>query len=382
MAIRFLCPFGHRLMVPDAREGKRGRCPICGQMVIVPVCIPDPSQREKRSWDAGNSQGPAVDPGVLATLGFSDDEGAASASPGLVTQFTVEEAAASPASAAPTAKTPLPAAAPAATPAGSTIPPPPPVSTRVFAEGPAPEPVYARPGAKPGVSAAEPGKVFEGLDELLGSVAATQSAPARATPQARAPVSVVVSPPPRASSLPSAGSSSIVVSSSPAGQVPGAVATSVSAGTAVAVSAPRPRRVDPHWIHTAYWLAFALAAVTLFSAAPAMQHLNLFAAPGWARAMLLVATLQFAYIIWMVLVPDWSTVWVGMIVFVVVATMYGMMLLLAVAASAPLPLGLSNSRGAITGWAAAAMLMNGLMVYVCARIGTAWRNRAESVQNR
>ncbi len=47
MSIRFYCPLGHRLQVPDARAGKKGRCPLCQQKVIVPVSIPKPSGRPK-----------------------------------------------------------------------------------------------------------------------------------------------------------------------------------------------------------------------------------------------------------------------------------------------------------------------------------------------
>ena len=52
MAIQFLCPYGHRLKVPDHRAGKKGRCPTCQQRVIVPVPNPIPSGQEKRDWDA------------------------------------------------------------------------------------------------------------------------------------------------------------------------------------------------------------------------------------------------------------------------------------------------------------------------------------------
>jgi hypothetical protein len=36
MTIRFLCPLGHPLAVPDNRAGKKGRCPVCRQRVCVP----------------------------------------------------------------------------------------------------------------------------------------------------------------------------------------------------------------------------------------------------------------------------------------------------------------------------------------------------------
>src|SRR5687767_7626737 len=40
MAIKFLCPFGHRLKVPDEAAGKKGRCPVCGQRVYIPIIEP------------------------------------------------------------------------------------------------------------------------------------------------------------------------------------------------------------------------------------------------------------------------------------------------------------------------------------------------------
>jgi hypothetical protein len=45
--IHFYCPLGHRLVVPDERAGKKGRCPVCHQRVYVPVADPRPSGRPK-----------------------------------------------------------------------------------------------------------------------------------------------------------------------------------------------------------------------------------------------------------------------------------------------------------------------------------------------
>lgn len=47
MTIHFYCPLGHRLAVPDERAGKKGRCPMCHQLVIAPVADPRPSGRDK-----------------------------------------------------------------------------------------------------------------------------------------------------------------------------------------------------------------------------------------------------------------------------------------------------------------------------------------------
>lgn len=49
MAIHFYCPLGHRLVVPDDRADKKGRCPVCQQKVIAPVPDPRPSGKNKRA---------------------------------------------------------------------------------------------------------------------------------------------------------------------------------------------------------------------------------------------------------------------------------------------------------------------------------------------
>src|SRR5262245_22661778 len=36
MPIRFLCPNGHKLIVPDERAGKKGKCPECRVRVYIP----------------------------------------------------------------------------------------------------------------------------------------------------------------------------------------------------------------------------------------------------------------------------------------------------------------------------------------------------------
>ena len=50
MSIRFVCPFGHPLVVPDERAGKRGRCPVCRQRLIVPTPDDDSPTLERLPW--------------------------------------------------------------------------------------------------------------------------------------------------------------------------------------------------------------------------------------------------------------------------------------------------------------------------------------------
>jgi hypothetical protein len=46
--IHFLCPLGHKLVVPAERAGKKGRCPVCHQKVYVPVANPKARKKHQR----------------------------------------------------------------------------------------------------------------------------------------------------------------------------------------------------------------------------------------------------------------------------------------------------------------------------------------------
>jgi len=50
MPIRFICPFGHPLVVPDERAGKRGRCPVCRQRLIIPTPDDNSPTLERLPW--------------------------------------------------------------------------------------------------------------------------------------------------------------------------------------------------------------------------------------------------------------------------------------------------------------------------------------------
>jgi len=75
MTIHFYCPLGHRLAVPDERAGKKGRCPMCHQLVIAPVANPMPSGRDKAPSPL-KSREPGVDPedAFLEEMGLTPDD--------------------------------------------------------------------------------------------------------------------------------------------------------------------------------------------------------------------------------------------------------------------------------------------------------------------
>ncbi len=157
---------------------------------------------------------------------------------------------------------------------------------------------------------------------------------------------------------------------------------------------PRPRRkvkltrrtmpVDVYQpdrgkIQTVRWLAFFLGLVILLSAIPALGHLNLATAPGWARLVLLITALEAVYIVWLLATPDWSTIWVLMLMFAVAATAYGMATAVAIATPIdhPMPLGMGPIRASAPRWCMAMLLTTSLATYLCGRTSTKWRRQFE-----
>ena len=85
--------------------------------------------------------------------------------------------------------------------------------------------------------------------------------------------------------------------------------------------------------HAVYQLAAGLAAVALCSIVPALadvrEHLSALDSPGvapWASLVLMVGFLQIAYAVYLVHIPDWCTVWVVSVVYLILATVYAMFL--------------------------------------------------------
>ena len=130
---------------------------------------------------------------------------------------------------------------------------------------------------------------------------------------------------------------------------------------------------------TVYYLATAMGALSVFALAPALPHWNLGSAPGWARAIWLLSLLQLAYVAWVVSIPDWTTLWSSMIVFTIVAALYG--LTMTVALTTPqadgVPLDLTDVRRQAVLWCAGVMLLAFLVAYCCGRAAWRWRRTFE-----
>jgi hypothetical protein len=134
---------------------------------------------------------------------------------------------------------------------------------------------------------------------------------------------------------------------------------------------------------TVYWIAVGLAALTLVSLIPVGvgQHWNLATAPGWARLLMMLAVAQVAYMAWMVTVPDWSSVWVLMIVFAIVASIYSLGLAVTLTTSEAdlhrMPLGLMDIRRDATWWCALMLAVNCVATYRCGRVSYVWHSQMQ-----
>lgn len=120
--------------------------------------------------------------------------------------------------------------------------------------------------------------------------------------------------------------------------------------------------------------AAALAAICFFGLLPAIWHLNLAAAPGWARALLLGSLLELAFVAWMASIPDRATLWVMMIVLAAAATIYGTIASIALVTSldSELPFGLSNVRWPAFWWSALMMAASTAAAYFCGHEAQRW----------
>jgi hypothetical protein len=288
MTIRFLCPLGHKLAVPDELAGKKGRCPECNQRVYIPR--PD-------SWS--NQQ--AEDEAAFTDDDVAEDEAAADG------QVALEGDG---------------------VPAGEIAPWAAPVADAAEGAGSAPPPLAGLPAS---------------------------DIPLAGVPQPEA----TGAPPPAQPLIDPAGAE-------PEGYEP-----------------------DAGKVQTVYMLAIALGAFTAFAAAPALQHINLLDAPWWARIVLILSAVQLIYIAWMVSLPDWSTVWIGMAVFALVSAVYGVGCAIVVATPELDAINFLDLDGPesdplfrkkVAAWCAVMLLLGTVLTYACGRFAGKWRKQYELVK--
>jgi hypothetical protein len=140
-------------------------------------------------------------------------------------------------------------------------------------------------------------------------------------------------------------------------------------------------RPDAGNISSARALAVLLAAIAIFGAIPAIRAvgIDLEFAPGWARASLMLAGLQLAFVAWMLATPDYSSAWVTMLLFAAVAALYALFAAMTLAADAdrPLPLGLGDVRQTAGKWCVAVAGLTIIGTYAAGRVATRWERAAD-----
>ncbi|MEX0711162.1 MAG: hypothetical protein WD278_02355 [Pirellulales bacterium] len=311
MSIRFVCPLGHRLKVPDHRAGKKGRCPRCHQRVIVPVSDPRPSGQAKRSWNAGDA---ATDQppwsGRSKTKGPRKTSGKKlRTKSGRVKKPGGPSAGASPAESPP----------------------------------------VARLAGIPAANAPTRDK------------AAKQPRPAHPASSRQRPPSTSLAP--------------AVAGATPAGATTtaGRLAPPRWIGRARPELLAHGSRPGARRLETAYWLAAAFACLAVFGSAPALEHLNVATAPGWARLLLLASAVELIYVAWLASLPDWSTIRVGVVVWGLAAMLHTLWMVSMAFAPDSQSLGFPASGSSALAFSAANLVLASLASYFCGRISADWR---------
>lgn len=141
-------------------------------------------------------------------------------------------------------------------------------------------------------------------------------------------------------------------------------------------------RPDRHKLTSVYWLGLTLSIITLVEILPAFwqallpsaPYATLSGAPAWAQVVLVLCLLQVVYIVWMVSLPDWSTVWILMLVYGALSAAYGFAF--AVSLLTPrdqeMMLGLDAVRRLTPWWSAAMVLLTFLAAFLCGRTSSRW----------
>lgn len=328
MAIRFFCPFGHRLKVPEERAGKKGRCPVCRQRFIVPEFALPAKKGSKGPW-AGSGESsvaitlPSQQSAPLAAPLIVAAEALPMAKPDERLEAIVSPSPTLPAEANPSLPVPSPMV-----------------------------PAVSSPALEPPVADAR----------TVAAVAA------------KAPVAAV--PPPLPPSMAAIASNGALTqtptsqSSAPRRRI---------AWAAWAHGAERESfdivRATPRQLEMVYWLACLLPFAAVFCAAPAVPYIQFAGAPPWAQGLLGIACLELIYAAWLATVPDYSAVRVGMYLLAGITAVE----LLAALTLPFLPdallssAGLAGARATAAAWCGLAVVISGLSSAACRWLQQRWR---------
>jgi hypothetical protein len=131
----------------------------------------------------------------------------------------------------------------------------------------------------------------------------------------------------------------------------------------------------PERIRQAYAVAVAAGVLAFVTSLPALGELASPPAPGWVWILIPFVLVQAGYAFWLANLPDWSTVWVGMALFVVLAAIdaSGLAIVLATPVDRSLPWGLDEVRASAATWCAAKLALDGGLASAAGWISSRWR---------
>ena len=341
MGIKVRCPLGHAFNAEEENRGRFARCPKCSRVALVPA----------------------------AASGAAEAESPVSRLGGLAARFNAAKTPETPAKSQispskpllgkPTVGNPAVGKPPMSQPSASkTSPPPKPMPPTQQRSEPATPPALPKPKATPTPPERSP------KEPVVTAPKPAAPAPPTASRPSAAPNASVES---RRSVAPGSARDK----SSDGGKTKG--------GKSGGVSPLRPTRwvgyqAEGSWKGKVYVLAIQSILLALLQLVPATPFLDLRSAPDWARIAVLLAALQIAYACWMWLVPDWSTVWVAMLVLAAVAALYGTALGIAwvTPPGSPAPLGLPPARLQQQLWCGAIIAVTLALTYACGRVSYRW----------
>jgi hypothetical protein len=179
-------------------------------------------------------------------------------------------------------------------------------------------------------------------------------------------------PPPVIISTPAASSDEVADAAMPVGAPIHRQYLDRTTTTSVITLGYRPTR---ELVRRVYAVGIGMALVAIVAAIPALMFLPFGEAPIWARLVLLASAIQLAYVGWMMLVPDWSTVRSTMFLFVGVAAAYGFAMATAIAtpAGAPVTFEMGPVRTNAIQWCAVVMGLIAIATFFSGRLAFRWR---------
>jgi len=342
MAIRFHCPAGHRLSVDESRAGRKVRCPRCKQIVQVPEVTENGTPRQPPEGKA--KRPPLPPPREPADKAEVDQSGA---------QARLNEAAGS--------KPP-----PRKPPKRGSKPKPPPLPTARKPPRPKPQPKSKREPETKAAPKPKPPK------QDVSSRRKRRRDRRRSRRKKAQPVSA---------SAAKAAEQAPKPAEKPSPQPREQTRVRKKKLKQPKTMPPDVYQADEGKILTVKYLAIVLVLAALFSVVPVAWRLqlNLETAPGWARIVVLIAALQVLYVAWMLAAPDWAAVWVVMLVFAGVSTIYGTATAYVIASPADKPMlfELGDVRHSAPSWCGAVLAVMALATYLCGRTSARWRRSFE-----